>query len=114
MSVVLDFLINHWEAMISVIALIVAIISLVANIIYNKKQSKQSINMQLLEIERRLSEARNNRERAIKNSQNHAGITGSIQEIGHYFDKRNEYESEIAFYDKEIQYLEIQKKNLLK
>lgn len=114
MSVVLDFLINHWEAMISVIALLISIVSIIVAVIIYKKQSKQSKNMQLLEIERKLSEAKNNKERAIKNSQNHAGITGSIQEIGHYFDKRNEYESEIAFYEKEIQDLEILKRNLRK
>lgn len=102
---VISFIFNNWEGILSIISIGISIF------LYHK-QSKLSKKIRLSEIEQKLSEAKYNRERAISNSKNHQGIPFNVQEVGHYFEKNNEYQSDIAYYDNIINDLEARKRGM--
>lgn len=101
----LDSIINHWEGLLSVISIVISIV------IY-RKQSKLSKRLRLSEIEQKLSEAKNNKERALSNKGNHQGQPFCAQEVGRYFEKKNEYDSDVECYENIIKDLEAQKRKL--
>ena len=105
--IVLNYIVEHWGGFASLIAIIVSIVTYC-------RQSRLSKRIRISEIDQEIIETKYNKERAISNKNNHRGFPLNAQEIGHFFEKENEYGSEISCSHKKENDLIAQRKKLEK
>ena len=96
---VINYILNHWEG-------VVAIIALLFSINANRKRNQTDERNRNFDKAKQIKELKCRRDKASKMLQTLNSSPHNAMEIGNFFTKRTELESEIEYCNEQIKFLE--------